>query len=494
MRNVQAMEGYRARVLRRGTNRTDGRKFAHRANHWANRAVLLIAGVAIALCGGCVNDQEACDPVATASALRIRPQLLTRVTSTHFETGDQIGATLYLSSGDAHFDNTCFSYDGSLFTADGATWYTESDAASTLVAYYPYNSAGLPTQFAVQTDQRGDNYEQSDLLAASTTVTPTAEPVPLTFRHLFSQLLIETEVPDELSIEQLTIGGFATTATIHLQRLATTIVSASTAYVTAHETAANAHYCAVFPPQEGTLEVQVQTNEATTTKRVSTVKFEAGKTYTLRITISKKSEVIDAELSGEITDWVPGEELEPDEADSSDDPSTPGGSDHPEESDPAPDQTTGTVEHGGVSYKTQQVAGVAWMAENLRYVPSGASLGKDYYYPNGDSGQAATLGVLYSYATATQAGICPTGWRLPTIAELEALMSAVEKSFFTESGFYATADGATYNNEKGSYLTSSTTAGANADYLFIPKVGETIKRESKATANIAASIRCVKAE
>ena len=76
-----------------------------------------------------------------------------------------------------------------------------------------------------------------------------------------------------------------------------------------------------------------------------------------------------------------------------------------------------TVERGGVQYATVVIHEDCWMAENLRYEPAA---GNTMCYDNDDA-NCDTYGLLYDYAAAAAA--CPTGWRLPTGDEYEALQA-----------------------------------------------------------------------
>lgn len=74
-----------------------------------------------------------------------------------------------------------------------------------------------------------------------------------------------------------------------------------------------------------------------------------------------------------------------------------------------------TLTGGDYEYKTVVIKEQCWTKENLRYVPS---TGHTMCY--GDKKENCEIyGRLYDYEAASLA--CPTGWRLPTSAEYEAL-------------------------------------------------------------------------
>ena len=79
----------------------------------------------------------------------------------------------------------------------------------------------------------------------------------------------------------------------------------------------------------------------------------------------------------------------------------------------------------GIKYRTVNIEGTRWMAENLRFVPpkSGSIFGKKLESScfNSDSLNCMKYGRLYSWEAAKLA--CPKGWKLPTIEELTALLN-----------------------------------------------------------------------
>ncbi|GBU22016.1 hypothetical protein R80B4_01918 [Fibrobacteres bacterium R8-0-B4] len=67
----------------------------------------------------------------------------------------------------------------------------------------------------------------------------------------------------------------------------------------------------------------------------------------------------------------------------------------------------------GAEYKTAEIGGVTWLAENLRYDADGSWL---------YGGGGGKYGRLYTWEAAVEA--CPEGWRLPSVREWAELLEA----------------------------------------------------------------------
>ena len=100
-----------------------------------------------------------------------------------------------------------------------------------------------------------------------------------------------------------------------------------------------------------------------------------------------------------------------------------------------------TVERGGVTYATVVIHEDCWLAENLRYKPAA---GNTMCYDN-DQANCDTYGLLYDYPAAAAA--CPTGWRLPTSAEYEALQAYSGSNKDEAGAHFKTTTG--WNGENG---------------------------------------------
>ena len=130
-----------------------------------------------------------------------------------------------------------------------------------------------------------------------------------------------------------------------------------------------------------------------------------------------------------------------------------------------------TDNRDGNVYRTITVAGVTWMTENLKYkAKSGA-----FCFDN-DSNNIPAYGVLYEWKTALNS--CPSGWRLPSGTEFQALINYFEQkeawgkiasdpsSFGIQLGGMQDYEG-TFSemDESGYYWTSTEYDKTNAEYF-----------------------------
>ena len=454
---------------------------------------ILFMALAVLIAAGCAESEKG------TLCVKIAPAIRTRVTGLHFDTGDRIGLTI--SKGSALYaENVPMTYDGTAFTASGLSWYNDLNEKSVLTAYYPYAEGGRPDEFTVSSDQTQGN-GPSDLLAAGETdstrapdllaavkpdVTPVSAPVGMIFYHVMSQLTIVVSNSSSAAVTGVSVGGLVPTAEIDYSAPKAAAKSGvAAAEVKACEVKPGATYRAILVPQQAALTVTVTTDDGRShTKTLSSAQLESGRRYDMSVLVT--NEEIQISLSGDIGDWEDGGSLDGS-----------GGGD-------GGDDDSQTLSYGGVTYRTTTVGETVWMAENLRYVPDEALLTKGIWYPDGneDAEYVREHGMLYSFTAAlggAQAvsgapvrGICPAGWHVPYIDELQTLAAGPDFGF-TLAGMWNSVSNNYVSSAKSGYLMSATTDDGGSSYsvlLFYASGGN--PAISPQTAANGVSLRCVK--
>ncbi len=439
---------------------------------------ILFMALAVLIAAGCAESEKG------TLCVKIAPAIRTRVTGLHFDTGDRIGLTI--SKGSALYaENVPMTYDGTAFTASGLSWYNDLNEKSVLTAYYPYAEGGRPDEFTVSSDQTQGN-GPSDLLAAvKTDVTPVSAPVGMIFYHVMSQLTIVVSNSSSAAVTGVSVGGLVPTAEIDYSAPKAAAKSGvAAAEVKACEVKPGATYRVILAPQQAALTVTVTTDDGRShTKTLSSAQLESGRRYDMSVLVT--NEEIQISLSGDIGDWEDGGSLDGS-----------GGGDDGDDSQ--------TLSYGGVTYRTTTVGETVWMAENLRYVPDEALLTKGIWYPDGneDAEYVREHGMLYSFTVALGGaqvvsgapvrGICPEGWHVPYIDELQTLAAGPDFGF-TLAGMWNSVSNNYVSSAKSGYLMSATTDDGGSSYsvlLFYASGGN--PAISPQTAANGVSLRCVK--
>lgn len=439
---------------------------------------ILFMALAVLIAAGCAESEKG------TLCVKIAPAIRTRVTGLHFDTGDRIGLTI--SKGSAPYaENVPMTYDGTAFTASGLSWYNDLNEKSVLTAYYPYAEGGRPDEFTVSSDQTQGN-GPSDLLAAvKTDVTPVSAPVGMIFYHVMSQLTIVVSNSSSAVVTGVSVGGLVPTAEIdYSMPKAAAKSGVAAAEVKACEVKPGATYRAILVPQQAALTVTVTTDDGRShTKTLSSAQLESGRRYDMSVLVT--NEEIQISLSGDIGDWEDGGSLDGS-----------GGGDDGDDSQ--------TLSYGGVTYRTTTVGETVWMVENLRYVPDEALLTKGIWYPDGneDAEYVREHGMLYSFTVALGGaqvvsgapvrGICPEGWHVPYIDELQTLAAGPDCGF-TLAGMWNSVSKNYVSSAKSGYLMSATTDDGGSSYsalLFYASGGN--PSPSSLPAGNGVSLRCVK--
>ncbi|MBR5103285.1 MAG: fimbrillin family protein [Bacteroidales bacterium] len=386
-----------------------------------------------------VACQHTAEPEVDFGKVQVEP-VITKATEVNFENGDQIGLTMAkVNDTEKYADNACFTFDGTVFSGD-LVWYADAYSEADIYAYYPYDAIN-PTIYALFEDQT-DGIAQADFMAASKKgVLPTPNAITMVFKHMMTKLVINVENLSESRITSLEVVGGKHVTGIDLAEMTLTeaegTVNNAVPQVKAYEAQEGKQWQAIIIPGQVRLEISISLeNGKKINQSLAEMTLKSGGQYTINARIIKDNMIVSA--SGEIENWSDEGEIRFEGQGSTED---------------IPvifaEYENHFVYHG-IEYKTITLAdGNKWMAENLRYIPEGKTVSKDpeedagIWYPAAnaekvaDPALAEALGLLYDAATAfgveavtlenaatfegTQ-GICPTGWHIPTIAEMTGLV------------------------------------------------------------------------
>ena len=436
------------------------------------KTTLLTALAAAALAAGCSKSDTG------TPCVKIAPTIQTRVTGLHFDTGDRIGLSIAKGS-ETYVQNVLMTYDGTAFTAADLLWYNDSNEKSTLTAYHPYSEQGMPAEFSVATDQTSGGASSDLLVAVKKEVTPSSAPVGMLFYHVMSQLTIVLTNNSDAPVTGVTVGGFVPTASVDLSvPTASAKAGVAAAEIETFEVTPDASYRAILVPQQGALTVTVSTRDGKSrSKTLSSATLESGRRYDMSVLVTNID--IELKLSGEVSDWEDGGSL--DEGD--------GGE-------------ASELEYGGDTYRTAKIGGQVWMAENLRYQPAGTEIGDGVWYPEEGLSAVAEKGLLYDYKTVTGGatvrsgtplrGICPEGWHVPALAELEALLAAGPAAGFFRCAGYWIVNGTSnrYGDADKGYLISCEATAERSGCLVYSTTTDPVTGE--VPLGYGLSVRCVK--
>lgn len=395
---------------------------------------IALAALAIAAC------QQPVQPDMAPGKVQVEP-VITRATEVNFENGDQIGFTMTKVNGaEAYADNAALTFDGTVFSGE-LMWYADAYSEADVYAYYPYNANGTPTAYFVVEDQT-DGIAKADLMAAvKKGVLPTPNAITMVFKHLMTKLVINIDNQSGAEVTGVEIGGCRLVTGLDISEMALTkytdIVIEAEPLIKAYEATAGKVWQAIVIPDKAKLEIIVNlSNGKKITQPLAEMTLKSGGQYSINARLIQDNMIVSA--SGEIENWTDEGEI---------------GFDGEGTTEELPVEFTeyeGYFVYDGVEYKTVKLAdGNTWMAENLRFIPRGRTVSSDpvedagIWYPAANADKVAdpalaeTLGLLYDAATAfgvesitadnagafegTQ-GICPTGWHIPTVAEMTGLV------------------------------------------------------------------------
>ncbi len=429
--------------------------------------------LSLVMAAGALTSCQTTDETASAPGKVAIAPVITRATEVNFEAGDRIGLTI-VKGGAAYADNSLLTFTGNVFTGE-LTWYDEALESSTLMAYYPYDTAGTPTSFTVAADQSGAGYGASDLMASvKSDVAPSASAVSMVFKHMLTKIVVDITNETGAGIAAVTLKNSVPTADFDLATLTVAAdASAAAADIKAQSVVDDKTYRAIMIPQTAALTLAVELeNGKVLSQKLAEAALAAGGQYTVKARVLPND--LEVKVSGEIENWDDKGELS-------------GGSDDDTKVEFEDHAADNYFVYDGAQYRTETLSdGSRWMAEPLRYLPAGytpsavATEKSHIWYPyamtdvtdkiTAGGAQALTdeeslreKGYLYDFYAAfggkeiteenmyefegTQ-GICPEGWHIPTRMEYIALCGLSNKAV-NEAGNYTDASALFYDATYG---------------------------------------------
>lgn len=229
---------------------------------------------------------------------------------TSFDENDKIGVSISIAD-EVYAGNELMSFSQGTFTGT-LTWYADSETASDIVAYYPYNESGVPETFSVEADQSKGTSASDFIIGSAENVKPSEEAVAMTFKHVLSKVVIDITNDTGSEITSVVLKGSKRTADISVAEN-TVAVSATVAAedITAYPAAANESYYAILVPQTVGITLEIKTaDSATYTEELEEIALVKGGQHsvTARISIEKGLQV---KVAGEVEDWTDEDEIGP---------------------------------------------------------------------------------------------------------------------------------------------------------------------------------------
>ena len=408
---------------------------------------LALAALAFAAC------QQTVEPQMVPGKVQVEP-VITKATEVNFETGDQIGLTITkVNAAEKHADNALLAFDGSVFTGE-LMWYNDANSEADVYAYYPYDAEGTPSTYEAVADQTAGTGSADFMAAAKSGVLPSSNAITMVFKHLMTKIVVNIENQSGAEVETVEITGTPASAAVNVAELTVTPAEETVA-IKAYEATAGTVWQAIIVPGTVKMELVVSlSNGKKMVQPLTQMELKSGAQYTVNARILADDMAVTA--SGEIENWTDGGEIEFE------------GEGTTEDAPVEFEEHDGYFVYDGVEYKTVTLAdGNTWMAENLRFIPRGKTVSSNpaedagIWYPASNADKVAdpalaeTLGLLYDAATAFGAeitvdnaasfegtqGICPTGWHIPTVAEMTGLVGHCSNSALinTDGAYYDAA-------------------------------------------------------
>ena len=240
-------------------------------------------------------------------AINIHPSI-GRATDLNFEDNDRIGLSIHKDK-ETYINNSEMVYDNGLFHGNNIFWYDDLMTISDVIAYYPYNKGGMPTQQNILRDQT-QGFESCDIISAfKNNVLPTTSSLSLTFKHIMSKITIAITNETNISVVGVDICGSIGVAKLNLtQQSASAIPNMPSIEINSCAIENSSRYMAILAPQ--TVALTFNTNMADGSVHTTSLKetlLASGYEYAVVIKISGDGSSIN--ISGEIDNWPGGGDI-----------------------------------------------------------------------------------------------------------------------------------------------------------------------------------------
>ena len=154
------------------------------------------------------------------------------------------------------------------------------------------------------------------------------------------------------------------------------------------------------------------------------------------------------------------------------------------------DESANTLSCSEKTYKTANLGGKVWMAENIAiYIPDSSVC-----YGN-EHANCDLMGRLYTWNAATT-GLCPKGWTLPTREDFKNAFGNTSTAALKESVFKMQFAGFRYYDGKFADLDASASFWTSDSYdgsrAYLVRATDSTVTYEHFNKNISASVRCVK--
>jgi uncharacterized protein (TIGR02145 family) len=442
----------------------------------------------------CSKDQVKQADLASTK-VTVEP-IITKATDVNFESGDAIGLSIVKGT-EAYATNVKMTYDGTVFSGN-LNWYAEGTDTSVFKAYYPYVSEAVPTTFTVAADQTAGVTSSDFMAATKSKVYPSANAIAMLFKHKLTKIVITAKNESGANITGMVLQNSITKANISATDFSASVDATAAAQDIACQKVNDTTYQAIIVPQTVALKLAVNIPGKTLSQKLVSLELKDGGQYSVTVRVLSDNLVVKA--SGDIENWTNNGNIDPDNSVSFEE-----FADH--------------FVYDGVSYRTVTLKdGRTWMADAMRFIPSGCKPSSDptdgsgLWYPYTPAGVAATdeatisaNGYLYDYKTVFgkditvdnyntfegAQGICPKGWHVPTRSEFMAICGYSLKSA-TESANVTDATAAYFDaGYSGARVSKLDTAGFHFSFSgMINKTSNLATNVAKYSTTVTTTTNC----